>query len=74
MTKAELQERVEQLSQDVVDLSEGFTNVVKLLRQAEKRIRALEQLEQEQEFLLNCDSGNKIYGKVDVEHYLQSEE
>ena len=30
MTKAELQERVEQLSQDVVDLSEGFTNVVKL--------------------------------------------
>ncbi len=43
MTKAELQERVEQLSQDVVDLSEGFTNVVKLLRQAEKRIRALEQ-------------------------------
>lgn len=37
MTKAELQERVEQLSQDVVDLSEGFTNVVKLLRQAEKR-------------------------------------
>ena len=36
--------------------------------------KKLKQLEHEQEFLLNCDNSNQIYGKVDVEHYLQSEE
>lgn len=32
--------------------------------------KKLKQLEQEQEFLLNCDSGNKIYGKEDLEAYV----
>lgn len=31
--------------------------------------KKLKQLEQEQEFLLNCDSSNKIYGKEDLEAY-----
>lgn len=32
--------------------------------------KKLKRLEQEQEFLLNCDSGNKIYGKEDLEAFL----